>query len=118
MLDAIYEEQNPIADQGDYVQLAVSDNGSGIPAEALEHIFEPFFTTKPEGKGTGLGMSMVYGFTQRSKGYIKAYSEPGIGTTIRLYLPRSGDQVQGIHPVLPSKETGLPGGDEVILIVE
>jgi CheY-like chemotaxis protein len=117
VLDAIYEEQNPIADQGDYVQLAVSDNGSGIPAEALEHIFEPFFTTKPEGKGTGLGMSMVYGFTQRSKGYIKAYSEPGIGTTVRLYLPRSGDQVQeSTRPT--DKKTGLPRGNEVILIVD
>ncbi|WP_246345089.1 hybrid sensor histidine kinase/response regulator [endosymbiont of Lamellibrachia barhami] len=117
MLDAIYEEQNPIVDKGDYVQLAVSDNGSGIPAKALEHIFEPFFTTKPEGRGTGLGLSMVYGFVQRSKGYIKAYSEPGIGTTIHLYLARSGDQPQkSAHST--DNEVILPKGTESILVVD
>ncbi|RLJ22346.1 histidine kinase [bacterium endosymbiont of Escarpia laminata] len=116
-LDAIYEEQNPIVDKGDYVQLAVSDNGSGIPAEALEHIFEPFFTTKAEGRGTGLGLSMVYGFVQRSKGYIKAYSEPGIGTTIHLYLARSGDPSQkSAHST--DNEAILPKGTESILVVD
>ncbi|RLJ18153.1 histidine kinase [bacterium endosymbiont of Escarpia laminata] len=116
-LDAIYEEQNPIVDKGDYVQLAVSDNGSGIPAEALEHIFEPFFTTKAEGRGTGLGLSMVYGFVQRSKGYIKAYSEPGIGTTIHLYLARSGDPSQkSAHST--HNEAILPRGTESILVVD
>ncbi|QYZ65781.1 MAG: histidine kinase [Gammaproteobacteria bacterium (ex Lamellibrachia satsuma)] len=117
VLDAIYEGQNPIVDKGDYVQLAVSDSGSGIPAKALEHIFEPFFTTKPEGRGTGLGLSMVYGFVQRSKGYIKAYSEPGIGTTIHLYLPRSGDQPQNsAHSA--DNEAILPKGTESILVVD
>ncbi|RDH85490.1 MAG: histidine kinase [endosymbiont of Escarpia spicata] len=117
VLDAIYEEQNPIADKGDYVQLAVSDSGSGIPAEALEHIFEPFFTTKPEGRGTGLGLSMVYGFVQRSKGYIKAYSEPGIGTTIHLYLARSEEQSQkSAHST--GNEAILPRGTESILVVD
>ncbi len=116
-LDTIYEEQNPIVDQGDYIQLAVSDNGGGIQADALEHIFEPFYTTKPEGEGTGLGMSMVYGFVQRSKGYIKAYSEPGIGTTIHLYLPRSGHQIQELTS-LANKKTKLPRGTETLLIVD
>ncbi|MBL3590471.1 MAG: DUF3365 domain-containing protein [gamma proteobacterium endosymbiont of Lamellibrachia anaximandri] len=116
-LDTIYEEQNPIVDKGDYIQLSVSDNGSGIPAGALEHIFEPFFTTKPEGRGTGLGLSMVYGFVQRSKGYIKAYSEPGIGTTIHLYLARSGDQPQkSVHST--ENEAILPRGTESILVVD
>ncbi len=116
-LDAIYEGQNPIVDKGDYVQLAVSDSGSGIPAKALEHIFEPFFTTKPEGRGTGLGLSMVYGFVQRSKGYIKAYSEPDIGTTIHLYLPRSGGQPQNsAHSA--NNEAILPKGTESILVVD
>ncbi|MBL3526215.1 MAG: DUF3365 domain-containing protein [gamma proteobacterium endosymbiont of Lamellibrachia anaximandri] len=116
-LDTIYEEQNPIADKGDYVQLAVSDSGSGIPAGALEHIFEPFFTTKPEGRGTGLGLSMVYGFVQRSKGYIKAYSEPGIGTTIHLYLARSGDQPQNSAHSTDNAAI-LPKGTESILVVD
>ncbi|RDH92283.1 MAG: histidine kinase [endosymbiont of Seepiophila jonesi] len=116
VLDAIYEEQNPIADKGDYVQLAVSDSGSGIPAEALEHIFEPFFTTKSEGRGTGLGLSMVYGFVQRSKGYIKAYSEPGIGTTIHLYLARSGEQSQ--KSAHSTGNEALPRGTESILVVD
>ncbi len=90
-LDSNYTELNPGVTPGDYLQLAVSDTGEGIANENLEHIFEPFFTTKPADKGTGLGLSMVYGFVQRSGGYIKAYSEKGIGTTFRLYLPRSAE---------------------------
>jgi len=73
---------------GDYVQILISDTGCGIDKKTLEHIFEPFFTTKPEGKGTGLGLAMVYSFVNRFNGSIRFYSELGIGTTIRIYLPR------------------------------
>ncbi|KAK0357688.1 hypothetical protein LTR94_038444, partial [Friedmanniomyces endolithicus] len=69
--------------------LAVSDTGCGMSAEIIEKVFEPFFSTKGEGKGSGLGLSMVYGFVKQSGGHVKIYSEIGHGTTIRLYLPRA-----------------------------
>jgi len=75
-------------DPGDYVMISVRDTGAGIAPEALEKIFEPFFTTKPPGKGTGLGMSMVYGFARQSRGHVSVSSEKGVGTAVRLYLPR------------------------------
>jgi two-component system, cell cycle sensor histidine kinase and response regulator CckA len=88
-LDERYCAENPDAAPGDYVMLAVSDTGTGIPPAILERVFEPFFTTKGEGKGSGLGLSMVYGFARQSHGHVKIYSEVGHGTTIRLYLPRA-----------------------------
>ncbi|MEG7525446.1 MAG: PAS domain S-box protein [Chromatiales bacterium] len=116
-LDAAYTELNPTIAPGDYLQLAVSDTGSGIPAEIMEQIFDPFFTTKPPDKGTGLGLSMVYGFAQRSYGYVKAYSEAGVGTTIRLYLPRTIEAAKqapqtSTEGILPSQ------GHETILVVD
>jgi len=116
-LDTDYIAINPGLKPGDYVQLMLSDTGTGMDKETLEHIFEPFFTTKPEGKGTGLGMAMVYGFVKRYDGYIKVYSEPGVGTTIRIYLPcstapESTALVQNPH------EPTLPTGSESILIVD
>jgi CheY-like chemotaxis protein len=97
----------------------VSDTGEGIPGSLLDKVFEPFFTTKDVGKGSGLGLSMVYGFVKQSNGHIKIYSEEGHGTTVKLYLP----QAAGIASVaeVPAAEPGIPGferGDKSVLIVE
>jgi CheY-like chemotaxis protein len=100
---------------GQYVMLAVSDTGTGMTPEVLEQAFEPFFTTKPEGHGTGLGLSMVYGFVKQSGGHVKIYSEPGQGTTIRLYLPRSREE----EDVEIEFDAGpATGGTETVLVVE
>jgi PAS domain S-box-containing protein len=115
-LDEDYVALNPDAQAGDYVQLLLSDNGSGMDKNTQEHVFEPFYTTKPKDKGTGLGMSMVYGFIKRFNGFIKIYSEVNVGTTLRLYLPRAGsDKVSNSQP---AKNQKLPGGNEAILIVD
>ena len=116
-LDAEYCAQNSAAKPGDYVELSITDSGNGIAVDHLERIFEPFFTTKEPGKGTGLGLSMVYGFIQRCNGHIKVVSEQDVGTTFRLYMPRSKllSQVQTPH----MKQTETPsGGNETILVVD
>ncbi|MGR3572680.1 response regulator [Brevirhabdus sp.] len=100
---------------GDYVLLSFSDTGSGMSPEVSEKVFEPFFTTKEAEKGTGLGMSMVYGFVMQSKGHAAIDSAPGRGTTIRIYLPRSFDPVE---PLPAPMGTALRGGSETILLVE
>lgn len=87
-LDAVYAASHSELSPGDYVLVAVSDSGSGIAEDILPRVFDPFFTTKQVGKGTGLGLSMVYGFMKQSGGHVNIYSEPGKGTTVRLYLPR------------------------------
>ena len=87
-IDLTYAATNPEITPGQYVMLAVSDTGSGMVDEVLRNAFEPFFTTKSEGKGSGLGLSMVYGFVKQSGGHAKIYSEPGHCTTVRIYLPR------------------------------
>ncbi len=106
---------------GQYVMIAVSDTGTGMSRETMEKAFEPFFTTKPTGMGTGLGLSMVYGFAKQSGGHIKIYSEVGEGTTIKLYFPRLAEQRDlpdwTDQDRTPSKERPK-GGNETILLVE
>jgi CheY-like chemotaxis protein len=87
-----------------------------MPPDVLSRVFEPFFTTKEHGHGTGLGLSMVYGFIKQSGGHINVYSEVGVGTTISLYLPRDGEDAA--QDVAPSPEPSLRGGNEVVLVVE
>lgn len=102
---------------GQYVLIAVSDTGKGMPKDVAERAFEPFFTTKPTGEGTGLGLSMVYGFVKQSGGHAKIYTEIGQGTTVRLYLPRSTSEADPTSK--PAAEPkAAPGGGETILVVE
>jgi PAS domain S-box-containing protein len=115
-LDEGYAGLHSDVKAGPYVLVAISDTGSGIPANLLDKVFEPFFTTKEPGKGTGLGLSMVYGFVKQSGGHIKIYSEQGVGTTVRLYLPRSVEKT--IAATEPAPRERLPRGSEVVLIVE
>lgn len=110
----------PEASCGDYVRLAVIDNGDGISAEQHEKIFEPFFTTKPQGKGTGLGLAMVFGFVERSGGHITLTSEVGHGSTFYILLPRSIDKIENREESEEGQKepTVLPRGSEVILVVD
>ncbi len=116
-LDDDYVARNPEATPGDYVLIAISDSGSGMPLEVLERAFDPFFTTKEVGKGSGLGLSMTYGFVKQSHGHIKIYSESGQGTTVRIYLPRSlkAASVQDLAAEIPIEDAR---GTESILVVE
>ncbi|WP_295133770.1 PAS domain-containing sensor histidine kinase [uncultured Reyranella sp.] len=115
VLDQDYVAQNPDVAAGPYAMLAVTDTGTGIPQDALEKVFEPFFTTKEVGRGTGLGLSMVYGFIKQSNGHIKIYSELDRGTSIKMYLPRAdGTAAQEAPADAPS----LPLGSESLLVVE
>jgi signal transduction histidine kinase/ActR/RegA family two-component response regulator len=116
VLDESYAGMNSEVSPGNYVMIAVSDTGEGIPGSLLDKVIEPFFTTKGVGKGSGLGLSMVYGFVKQSNGHIKIYSEEGQGTTVKLYLP----QARSVADLLPAKASilELERGDETILIVE
>ena len=114
-LDATYAMQHEEVTPGQYVVVAVTDTGSGMAGEVRERAFEPFFTTKTEGRGSGLGLSMVYGFIKQSGGHVKIYSEPGEGTTVKLYLPRTQDLEDAIRPA----DLGpVLGGSETVLVVE
>jgi PAS domain S-box-containing protein len=114
-LDSRYAGAHDDVIPGQYVLLAVTDTGCGIPADVVDQVFEPFFTTKPEGRGTGLGLSMVYGFVKQSGGHIKIYSEEAQGTTIKLYLPRSS---QSEDILIDVDTSAITGGHETILVAE
>lgn len=116
-LDEGYVASNPDVAPGDYVVLAVSDTGSGMPPELLSRVFEPFFTTKQHGKGSGLGLSMVYGFAKQSRGHVKIYSEVGHGTTVRLYLPRAPQETAPVAAPTPYQADPAKI-DAVVLVVE
>jgi PAS domain S-box-containing protein len=114
-LSAGYVALNPDAIAGEYVGLSVTDTGTGIGPEILPRVFDPFFTTKRTGKGSGLGLSMVYGFIKQSMGHIRIHSKPREGTTVTMYLPRSKDLPVGRR----KKSDGpLPRGNERILVVD
>jgi signal transduction histidine kinase/CheY-like chemotaxis protein len=115
-LDAEYCDQHPDVAAGDYAMIEVRDNGAGIAPDVLPHIFDPFFTTKETGKGTGLGLSMVFGFIKQSGGHINVASEPGAGTTFRMYLPR--DKEAPARDERKAVEPPVAGGGETILVVE
>jgi PAS domain S-box-containing protein len=115
-LDENYANMHSEVTPGNYVMIAVSDTGSGIPPALLERVFEPFFTTKEVGRGTGLGLSMVFGFVKQSDGHVKIYSEEGHGTSVKIYLPRATGLQQTAAEVQVS--TAIEGGNETILVVE
>ena len=116
VLDPEYARHHAEVTPGDYAMVAVSDTGHGMVPEVLARVFEPFFTTKPDGKGTGLGLAMVFGFVKQSGGHVKIYSEPGEGTTVKLYLPRA------VGAAIAAQRSGapieLPRGTGTVLVVE
>ncbi|WP_426612510.1 PAS domain S-box protein [Bradyrhizobium sp. McL0616] len=114
-LDDEYVRQQDELSAGQYVMIAVTDTGTGIPPDILERVYEPFFTTKAEDKGTGLGLAMVYGFLKQSGGHIKIYSEVGAGTTVKLYFPR---EVASEDTLVGATSDEIKGGEETILVVE
>ena len=115
-LDDEYVKRHPYTKPGEYVMLAVSDTGNGMSAEVKQHLFEPFFTTKPLGKGTGLGLATSYGAVKQHGGSIEVYSEPGHGTTFKIYFPRLMEEVTRLKE--PTRSEEIPGGTETILLVE
>jgi signal transduction histidine kinase/CheY-like chemotaxis protein len=117
-LDIDYSAKHPGVPVGQYVMIGVTDTGIGMSPETIEKAFEPFFTTKAVGRGTGLGLSQVYGFVRQSGGHVKIYSEPGQGTTVKIYLPRYYGANAGAKEV--PQESGPPTGSasEIILLVE
>jgi len=115
-LDEAYCRDNSDVTPGQYVMIAITDEGAGMTPPIASRAFDPFFTTKPAGKGTGLGLSQVYGFVKQSLGHIKIYSEPGTGTTVKLYLPRLHGRVEEAKRVAPQAAKGHT--NEIILVVE
>ncbi|MEJ1177230.1 response regulator [Agrobacterium sp. CMT1] len=115
VLDDDYALSHDDVRPGQYVLVAVTDTGSGISPDIIEHVLEPFFSTKTDGKGTGLGLSMVYGFLKQSGGHLKIYSEVGHGTTMKLYMPRT---MQAEDSLGDQKAIPVTGGTETVLVVE
>ncbi|HSZ20622.1 MAG TPA: PAS domain S-box protein [Candidatus Acidoferrum sp.] len=115
-IDDEYCSRNPEARPGRHAMMAVTDSGCGMTPEVLSRIFEPFFTTKEQGKGTGLGLATIYGIVKQSGGHITAYSEVGRGTTFKVYLPATQEEID--KPEVPSQERVAPRGEETILVVE
>jgi two-component system cell cycle sensor histidine kinase/response regulator CckA len=115
-LDEAYVQGHSIVPAGDYVLLAVTDSGEGIAQQHMAHIFEPFYTTKEESKGTGLGLATVYGIVKQNGGFVWVYSEPGLGTTFKIYLPEVQHASETIQ--LPKPLETCPKGCETLLLVE
>ena len=114
-LDDEYVRQYEDLPAGQYVMIAVTDTGTGMPPDILERVYEPFFTTKAEDKGTGLGLAMVYGFLKQSGGHVKIYTEMGAGTTVKLYFPRN---VASEDALVAAPSNEVKGGEETVLVVE
>jgi CheY-like chemotaxis protein len=118
-LDQAYAASQRGVKPGQYICVCVTDTGSGMSADTIAKAFEPFFTTKPIGQGTGLGLSMIYGFAQQSEGYAKIYSEVGKGTTFKLYLPRHrGEAENHEEAVSLTSEAPVSEAGEVVLVIE
>jgi PAS domain S-box-containing protein len=115
-LDELFSSAHVDVTPGPYVQLSVSDTGHGINPEVMTHIFDPFFTTRPKDKGTGLGLSTVYGIVKQNGGFITCYSEPGVGTTFKIYLPGVEEETE--TPQTTPKDVTVSPGKETILVVE
>ena len=116
-LDEVYADSHGEVVPGQYVLLSVTDNGTGMPADVVQKAFDPFFTTKPTGVGTGLGLSMVYGYVKQSGGHVKIYSEPRQGTTVKIYLRRQlAAEVEEVPA--PRREPAIDGAGRGVLIVE
>lgn len=114
-VDAAHRATRPGLPLGQFVQVSVSDTGTGIPADVLEKVFEPFFTTKPQGQGTGLGLSMVYGFAQQSGGAVRIHSQPDLGTSVKLYLPTTSARPVTVEA---APTASYRGAGQRVLIVE
>ncbi|MGV8997133.1 MAG: PAS domain S-box protein [Parvibaculaceae bacterium] len=117
-LDEQYQSTNPEVPPGYYVMISVTDTGDGMSPDILKKVFEPFFTTKEVGKGSGLGLSMVYGFVKQSNGHVSIYSEPKLGTTVRIYLPSTISKADGKENFLRLNNEETPRGHETILLAE
>ncbi|WP_114947192.1 PAS domain S-box protein [Microvirga calopogonii] len=117
-LDRVYATSQQDVSPGRYVTISVSDTGTGMPADVLAQAFDPFFTTKPLGEGTGLGLSMVYGFAKQSEGHVRIYSEVGRGTTVKIYLPCHAGELEGEAPASALSETHRAEAGETVLVVE
>lgn len=118
VLDRDYTQQHPEVGAGQYIMIAITDDGTGMTPEVKQRAFEPFYTTKEVGKGSGLGLSMVYGFVKQSNGHVSIYSEPGLGTTVRLYLPVANETPRaGVSEIIEAA-TAETGSAATILVTE